>query len=279
MATLVGNAASVERMRAEGSGQGEQRVADQGDKQQRTLNEWARESLRNHFSLVEPGAERTAGNQVTAEEYAEITETFADIYRGRSDIQIDDSLPAERRDAFKMGVMNDLARVMQTPSGRELVDSLHRAPSRGFLKGDRKTTITQHGGGNGDPSNALGGGDPGDRGTVAYVPGVNHGPDENLRSDVVLYHEMVHAHHAVYDTWDHDPTSVDNGATRIDAHNGVGEHEHQAVGLGEHAQARFSENRYRQERRAIGASNHGEVHGAQGDDNLAYRDTYLGFDD
>lgn len=269
--SLMGNAAAVDQM------QTSQAQGSANQQAPRTLNDWASESLSSRFSIVEPGAQRQAGNQVTQREFDQIAATFADIYAGKSDIEFDlESLPEDQRQAFKMGAMTDLANILQTASGRDLIQSLHDAPGRGFLGlGDRKTTIRQNGGANADPSNAFGGGEPGKWGTVAYVPGQNHGPDRNLRSDVTLYHELVHAHHAVYNTWDYDGVAAERGGTRDDIAGQVGEHEHQAVGLGEHVQDRFSENRYRQERRAIGASNVGE---RRGDDNMAHRDRYLGFD-
>jgi hypothetical protein len=267
---LVGNAATLQDMLAR-EGQGS---SAPGSRQE--LQRWAGETLKGRFSLLQPGQERTAGNQVTQEEFNALTRMFADIYAGRSDLQVDHSaLSGDERMAFRMGFMDDLAAILQTQSGRDLVGALHDGPSAGFLRGDTKTFVERNGGMQPDPSNAFGGRRTDGTGVVSYVPGAMHGPDRNLRSDVTLYHELVHAYHGVYDSWDTDTVVRERGGAASDIGR-VGESEYQAVGLGEHANARFSENRYRMERRAIGAQDHGE---RRGDDTMAYRDSYLGFDD
>ncbi len=247
------------------------------DAQRDPFTESVRTAMDQRFQVVEPGAETTAGNQVTADQLASLTEMLVDIGRGDSDLRFDtaDMDEAQAR-IFRSGALTDIADILQTESGRALVQSLHEAPRHGFLGlgGDRDTFIGQHGGATGDSSNALGGGDQGKRGMVQYVPRADHGPNGELRSDVTLYHELVHAHHAIYDSWDHDPVVSERGGSDIDVANGVSESEHQAVGLGEHANARFSENRYRAERRQIGASGYGA---REGDRSMPHRSDYLGF--
>lgn len=264
---LVGNAASLQDLL---STPGKGSTAP-GSRQE--LQKWAGETLQSKFSLLPEGQERTAGNQVTQAEFNALTRMFADIYAGRSDLQIDQSaLSGDDRQAFRLGVMGDLANVLQTVSGRDLVNSLHEAPKAGFLQGGTETFIQQNGGATPDSSNAFGGRRADGTGLVSYVPGQMHGPENNLRSDVTLYHELVHAHHGVYGTWDGDSVVQQRGGAASDI--GIPESEYQATGLGEHQNARFSENRYRQERRAIGAQDRGE---RRGDDQMPFRDSYLGF--
>ena len=236
----------------------------------------AHRELASRFNVIDDDS--TVGtmeqNQVTPEEYEDIVRTYSDIRLGRGDLRLADR-PAGMTDedyaGFRGGAMDDIADILQTESGRGLIDSLNEAPDQADGS-DIITTINPRldASGNFDPSNAEGGGFFGVSGQATYAPGMDHLPTrDNLRSDVTLYHELVHAHHAVHNTWDGGVV----GGTGADA--GVNQAEHQAAGLGTHANDRFSENRYRGERRRIGALDVGERnHGAESDDNMTHRDTY-----
>lgn len=243
----------------------------------------AREELSSRFQIVGDDFEgERAGNQVTQEQYDDIVRQYSDIRLGRSDLQLDTAgLSEEDAAAFRAATMNDIADIMQTESGRGLIGSLADAPGHGlFGMQDSITTISRRDtNGVADPSNANGGGTFGTSGYVRYVPGVNTAPGSaNIRSDVTLYHELVHAHDAVYNTWNSNTVTAGTGGTQTDINSGIGEFEYHAAGLGQYANAEFSENRYRGERRAIGATNVGErTTGSETDDNMSHRDTYAGW--
>lgn len=244
----------------------------------------AREELASRFQVVgDDFVGPRLGHQVTADEYEDIVRQYSDIRLGRTDIDIDtDGLSEEDAAAFRSGTMSDIADILQTSSGRQLVDSLADAPGHGlFNMFDTTTTITRRNdaAGNPDPSNATGGGVFGKSGNVNYVPGVDTVPGgANIRSDVTLYHEMMHAHHAVYNTWNNDTVTAATGGVPSDVASGIREAEYQAAGLGQYANDPMSENRYRAERAQIGASNFGErTSGFETDDTMSHRDVYGGF--
>lgn len=216
-------------------------------------------------------------NQVTQAEFEEIARTYSDIRMGRSDLQLDTAgLSDADAEAFRSSTMGDIGNLLQTESGRGLVRSLAYAPLQADGSSHRTTTISRRNdaAGNADNSNANGGGTFGQSGYVRYVPGVDTLPSrENLRSDVTLYHEMVHAHHAVYNTWDSGNATAGPGVPASDV-GVIGNFEHQAAGIGRHANDPYSENRYRAERRMIGNGVGARTTGSETDANMTHRDTY-----
>jgi hypothetical protein len=239
----------------------------------------AQRDLASRFNVMPEGAVGTREqNQVSQEEFEEIARDYSDIRMGRSDLQLagQGTMTDEEYASFRENTMGDIADIMQTESGRGLVDSMSDAPLQADGTSRRTTTINPRFNAAGalDPSNATGGGTFGQSGQVTYVPGVDTAPSgTNLRSDVTLYHELTHAHHAVYNTWDAGSVAGTRSAANPDG--GLGQFEHQAAGLGDYADAEFSENRYRGERRRIGELNVGERnHGSQSDDNMMRRDQY-----
>lgn len=239
----------------------------------------AQRDLASRFNVMGEDAVGTREqNQVSEEEFQEIARNYSDIRMGRSDLQLagQGSMTDEQYATFRDNTMSDIADIMQTESGRGLIDSMAHAPLQADDETHRVTTINPRfdASGNLDPSNATGGGRFGQSGTVTYVPGVDTAPSgTNIRSDVTLYHELTHAHHAVYNTWDAGTVPGTRSATNPDG--GLGQFEHQAAGLGDYADAEFSENRYRGERRRIGELDVGERnHGSQSDDDMMRRDQY-----
>ena len=248
----------------------------------------AQRDLASRFNIMPDG---TPGireqNQVSEEQFQDIARTYSDIRMGRGDLTLG-ARPANMSEAdyaaFREGSMDDIADIMQTESGRGLIDSLADAPLQADGTTHRTTTIDPRldATGNYDPSNATGGGTFGQSGFASYVPGADTLPaGDNLRSDVTLYHELVHAHHAVHNTWDSGTVGQVNLPFGISFLNplepdrGLSQAEHQAAGLGTHANDPFSENRYRGERARIGELDVGERdHGAETDDAMTRRDQY-----
>jgi hypothetical protein len=88
-----------------------------------------------------------------------------------------------------------------------------------------------------------------------------HNPwQENARTDITLFHELVHTHHFQSDTAKTDNTlvSADDAVDAVDrpydsgGPKGVREEEYFTVGLGQYADERLTENTYRAESTALG---------------------------
>ena len=246
----------------------------------------ARRELASRFNVMPNGTVGTARqNQITREEYERITREYSDIRLGRADLQIGarpGTMSPSDYGSFRGAAMNDVGDLLQTESGRGLIDSLAHAPLQADGSSHRTTKINPRVDASGhlDPSNSEGGGNFGAAGYANVAPGMDVSAGiHNLRSDVTLYHELTHANRVVYNDWD----SGTVGSMKIFGHDfhypspdaGYGQFEHQAAGLGTHSDDRFSENRYRSERREIGASGIGaRTTGAETDANMTRRDTY-----
>ncbi len=239
-------------------------------------------------------------NVVSQEELDGIVRLYSEIRLGRTDLRFDTTgLSGKADDRYLEAIMGDLASILQSEDGRQLVRALahnHNGnmttlsplflenedgemdPSLGL---DRTRGYASSA--TGDYDDAIVGVD-GDAniGVDARVfvnPGIDIRPDGvdlaedawlPTRSDVFLYHELVHAMDYTLGTL--DPTRADDtgdGADPFDAF--ADRREHRATGLGRFSAEEITENAYREARRAIGASNVGE---RSGDDGMAYRDTY-----
>jgi len=202
--------------------------------------------------------------------------------------------------------MNDIAAIMQTESGRDLIYELQDNVMIGKdgKPAHREVAISPNVDNDGAPQNNarnIGAMTPGeqvpfpdgrsgvgDNTTVLYNPGVDVvTPHMTSRSDVTLYHELVHARHRTQGTLDAGEVLANDGVARelaqadfagaseearnpdvnvwLDAlwldrgpkFGPVDRAEHQATGLGYYEDARFSENRYRGERNDLAFSGEG----------------------
>jgi hypothetical protein len=96
----------------------------------------------------------------------------------------------------------------------------------------------------------------------ARVPDPISGTISTFRSDTTMFHELTHALHDTQGTTDNSPVAatdaiapaVPHAGFASDAANNVSRYEHQAVGLGLHANSAISENAYRRERRLLGST-------------------------
>lgn len=220
-------------------------------------------ALRDRFEIVAPDFKGTrAGNQLTQAEYDRVLKQYADIAAGRTDIKFNAS--DSRDPEFKKGVMKDFGTLMQTPSGRALLDSLANNPNGNTLT----VKVNRDSAGNPDLSNAYAdASDPSKRSqwgngrgvpsTISYVPGkgvdVPGGTSKwlPLRGDVVLYHELAHAMHITHGTMDDSIVTLKQGASSMDVQSRIRNSEYQAVGLGQYKNNSISENVYRAERNGI----------------------------
>lgn len=225
----------------------------------------AKKELEGKFDVVADdfkGQKRP--NQVTQAEYEKIVATYSDIRRGKTDLQLNtEGMTEEQKTKFVHDTMGDIGSIMQTSSGRNLIEQL------AYQKDDHQTTINLAKDSLGNP-NPLGASadaqDPLERskwsdgtgvnaklnyvpGQDVTIPGYEKDTFNPIRSDVVLYHEMVHALHIANGSM--AKGTVTNGP-QVDIDRGIQNFEHQATGLGDYAADPMTENGYRRERNAIG---------------------------
>ena len=183
-------------------------------------------------------------NQVSQAEYERICGMYSDIRLGRGDLTIDPSAlgTPEEQQAYRDGAMGDIANMLQTQNGRDLITRMHNNTPQTDAAGNpvhRHTTMVPllAADGTRDLTNGYAAPDgPGSTRTVnadgtlgaagagtdvhiRYNPGVNIGDAYpqlttggnnpwlgDFRSDVLLMHEMNHAMHQTAGTG--DPTQV-----------------------------------------------------------------------
>jgi len=221
------------------------------------------------FDIVASEIENTAENQVTEEEFDEIVDFYDSVRQGLTHIK-----PTEEAEPYWDTIMADLARILQTAGGRELLERLAHHVQRTRISVAFRTNED----GEPDPdlgldtSNATTAYDGESIGSVTYAPGqdlrfpnadTKLDPWAVMRSDVALFHELRHALDFLDDTGDFSFIGEDGGYVRV--------MEYQAVGLADWRNRRMSENAYRAARRAIGALGLGT---AIGDADMPQRPRY-----
>jgi Effector protein len=236
-------------------------------------------------------------NQVTSAEFHQLANTYSDVRRGRGDLTLD---PASSKNPaqFRADMMDDVADMLQTKSGRELVEGLSNNTHGVDANGNpvhHHTTLSPDldPGGNPNEGNAHELGADQRIGVTTrkpdHSPGtgtdttVSANPNQDVvirdgdreiargRSDVVEFHEMVHAY---TDTQGISATGfvaeTDGPGADVDAKSDMSRVEHQAAGLGLYANDRLTENAYRAERHELGASGRGIA----GDLLMPHRENY-----
>lgn len=214
---------------------------------------------------------------VSDDELDEMVELYSDIRLGNTHLKLDtEGMDEKTAEAFKAGAMGDVAKLMQTESGRNMLRELayndkgidtsigrqfgDKGPeTNGYLGPDRDCSKSNAKDRLGDPNGwciddrAHDG--SGVDSEVRYRPGVTTTtPDGESRSDVTLYHELAHALHNV---------RGDQARGAVPSATGDGSYvrndEFQATGLGKWAYPVDdggylvpNENLYRSERRDLG---------------------------
>ncbi|MCA9679123.1 MAG: hypothetical protein H6708_28180 [Kofleriaceae bacterium] len=235
----------------------------------------AQQELASRFNVVAPGAPGAGSqNTVTEEQFQEISRQYSDIRMGRSNLQLNtDGMTSEEADEFRRRSMADIGDILQTDSGRGLIGEL----SEGALDADGETHRVTRIGKAADVNSSVGGGRWNDdethkRGHANYVPGENALPDSiDARSDVTLYHELVHAYQSTNNNWDTGTVGSDAAAPQD---RGIDESEYQAAGLGNHYLDPYTENEYRRDRMDIGARGNGMRTLGGSDADMHERDYY-----
>ena len=193
--------------------------------------------------------------------------------------------------------MTDIRSILQTESGRKLIHQLAHDPE------DQTTTIRpswkRNAAGQFDPAlgidekqaYAWGGGANMNEGMLRPDGSAGRGIDTEvrynaghtttrggvldawmpMRSDVTLFHELVHALDLASGTMPAGEVTSQEGVTAVDDAADVERREYAAVGLGAWEERHLSENEYREARRAIGKSGVGV---RDGDRKQVERDSY-----
>ena len=235
----------------------------------------AQKELRSRFQIVGPdtkdGGDRLP-NQLTRAEFENVARMYSDVRMGDSFLKIRDSkeqgIDPKMAKHFKDETMNDIAAILQTKSGRDLVAQLDAGvvggegdvhsttiqvapPLRtGTLAADSEQKPNMFATGNGRGAGA-------DM-KVQYAPGLEYedevkkNPWSPIRSDVALFHELTHALHA--NRGDMHPENASPTKDQCMPGDYPGQHlseEYATVGLGSHAGDRVTENAYRAERRRL----------------------------
>lgn len=216
----------------------------------------AAEELKDRFHVGE--GEEQGKATVSQEEYDKLVNLYSDIRMGKTQIDLDTTGMSEKdAAAFRSGTMGDMASLLQTPSGRALLDDLahgnngHRTTLGGTAgKPDTKASLP-----------GLDMGDIDDRwkldralhdhcgadSRVSYQPGqtVHTAHDGDIRSDVTLYHELAHA-------WHNGHGQAARGAVSGTDGEEVELAEFETVGMKGYENLPYTENRYRAERDRMG---------------------------
>jgi hypothetical protein len=243
----------------------------------------------DHLAIRDPDQPGLARNGVSQETYDDMRSKLLSAYDPAqapgSSLTIHNGSMEDGRfpdgqavDGHREAALIDLARISQTPGGRELIG--------GLADGDKPTTIHSLTGDTGGdaPTNALYARND-DVGAVSYVPGKDlnsgHGPQ---RSDVVAFHELKHAYDDQYGEFSADNTPHRVGLD-VEYSGHLPDREYEAVGLGDYGHqapdastgqlltregelgAKPTENRYRQQRKHVGT--------VDGDDTLPQRESYV----
>lgn len=197
----------------------------------------ARQELQSMFETGDVPVDGKAW--VSPEEFDHIVETYSAIRRGETQLTIDGD------EAFRAGAMKDIAKIMQTESGRAMLDEIahseHTTKIGGTNDPDHPVTSGRIPGvpldtdGKWKIFKARTDGKTGVDSEISYSPGhtVKSDNDGEFQSDVTLFHELTHAWHN------------GKGNNYPGEHNGVDNDEYQAVWFDE-----YNENRYRAERAA-----------------------------
>ena len=211
-------------------------------------------------------------NNVTPEQFRDIASLYSRIRLGHTDIVFDGDAPE-----LQQAAMGDIAKMMQTGAGRELLgrlaDNTHTelGPEGQELVEHRKTHI-----GLADPeshgSTGFGPTDMdveeqqqrerqryngvGNDARVRYHPGQGFheieadGDRVEYTGDITLFHELAHAYHETTGTVARGVVSPDEAAHELDV--GLDREEYYTTGLGDDALGYLSENQYRFERSRMG---------------------------
>lgn len=234
-------------------------------------------ALDGRFIVEEEVEGDRAPNSITEEEYREMVALYAGVAGGESDLVLGSSLGDDEQ--FRRRTLGDIASILQSPSGRDLLRQLHdnveRDEAGNPISEPRTTTLSEAGRPSGAQTLPLGDVVPGvgvDAAT-SYKPGrYIETPNGNVRSDVVLFHELRHAFDVTGGTLAEGEIEPGPGIPDEDVYELLSEH--QAIGLGAFADDEMTENGYRADRNEIAKTGIGVL---EGDAEMPQRESYTQF--
>lgn len=228
-----------------------QEIEEEEERRRLRRREGDRRRLGSLFDVGKHGEEKLP-NQVSEPEFSDLANLYSDIREDKTSLRL--ARPDSGTDPwgnFEGAAMGDLAKILQTPSGRQLVGTL--------ATGEKTTSI--HYEPNPEKARKRGkrekddwfGIDPHDA-EVHYSPGEDVEPGESPEfvgsSDTILFHELTHALHGTTATSPFGKlTSKDLGEDHRDI--GIKKEEYATVGLGKWANDPITENRYRAQQRLL----------------------------
>jgi hypothetical protein len=238
--------------------------------------EASRAELSSKFVVGEGGGTKDGKAVLTPEQYEKMLRTYASIRDGSSHLKISNlGMDEEEAAEFKAAALENIATIMQTEAGRELID--RTANQSDLDEMDRRDIVLSNGlthkmtkdgqdlpvGNRAYPRSTNNTEETAGRETGTGVFWVNRDrevemPDGTMLpmpKDAALFHELTHAMHNVEGT--RPVGKVEAGDFESDNANllkDVGwaeREEHHTVGLGAYADERITENAYRRQRRAM----------------------------
>lgn len=230
------------------------------EEQQRRQREKA--DLQRHFNVVADNfIGPKAQNTLTRTEFDNLADQYSNIRAGSTSIKLTDrtetlggsprTMSAEQHETFKTKTMGDIAKIMKTPIGRQLIGDLATGGKEVRI-GETVNPLRAEAGAE-DWAGAV---DPttGSHANVRYSSERKSTTDDFISTgDTTLFHELTHAHHITRGTTQpldqtmgaFDPHLADPGDV------GVRKEEYATVGLGAHANDAMTENAYRAQQLAL----------------------------
>lgn len=209
---------------------------------------------------MEKFKEQMAASGLPEAEQAKALETYQSILSGSGALSVSSEHPSghEAGMDFRYARMDDIAKMMSTQQGRDLLAKMNDSEE---MKGHSTTIRYEYGKNSARPHEHAHEYDGvGTDSTINFSQTENRvnerftddGKDLVTTTDTTLFHELIHAYHQNRGTAARGSTGRDGDIHPDDRM--LCRAEHQAVGLHDHADAEFSENRYREQMRAAGYS-------------------------
>ncbi|MFY0567708.1 eCIS core domain-containing protein [Archangium lansingense] len=218
------------------------------------------------FNIIDPSDpdQVSKGNRLKPAELENLKKQYDAIAAGKKGVQLridaSDLPDARDQDAYQKRMMGNIAKMMQTESGRTLINALGRPAAKhtttlkpeadpekfkaiptGATVADRLEGFAKPGGpGLGSNTTVRHSGED------TVVPDSTEGWAQ-MPGHISMFHELVHAHHLT------TGTAIPRGSTIPDGMDkGVPEEEYATVGLKGHRGNPLTENAYREQRRQLG---------------------------
>lgn len=236
-------------------------VETQEQREKRLAREADRQQLASMFEVTDDLL-TFKDNQISQEKFDQISAMYSTIREGGSRIKLTDQkwtdgtnvegMNQNDTKAFKTSALGDIAKILQTSTGRSVIEALHGGDHDINLNNTENTSLSAA-----RPTNKAQSEDgTGTGSTIRYKAGSDFVRDDGSlggTSDTVLLHEMIHAYHNLQGSNKGDATikASDTGVGSGHKDIGVKQEEYATTGLGDFADQNITENAYRNQQRAI----------------------------